>query len=244
MELLYEVFYQPTANTLFFLMDVVGTNSIAIGILLMVVAAKLILIPVSVKSSHMQKKLSEISGELKNIKETVKDKKEQMEKTLGLYKKSGVNPFSPLLFLLIQIPFFITMFFVARDVGKGIFDGERALYSFVTQPEYIDFSFAFTNLTENAGIALAVGIIASQILLSHMSQKRGVEGVKNNKIITFFLPVVIGVLSLTIVATVGMYWFLNNIISILQEVIIQNIEKKKKHSISTEEGETTPQIAS
>ena len=106
MGILFTIFYQPIANLLFVLMDLASTGSIVIGILLLVIVVKTLLLPTSIKNSKIQQKLSEISDELKDIKENVKDKKEQMEKTLAVYKQVGVNPFSPILFLLIQTSFF------------------------------------------------------------------------------------------------------------------------------------------
>lgn len=225
MGFLFTIFYQPVANILFALMSIVNTNNIVFGILALVVVMKLALLPLSLKNSKTQKKISGISEKLKDIKENIEDKKEQMEKTLQVYKEAGVNPLSPIVLLIIQIPFFFTVFFVTRDLGDGLFNYEEVLYSFIQKPEFVDFSFLSMNTAENGGIILAILITVSQIILMRQSQKKGVESPKNVKTVMLILPFIVGLLSLTIVATVGLYWFFNNLISILQESFIKRDEK-------------------
>ncbi|MCY4577366.1 MAG: YidC/Oxa1 family membrane protein insertase [Candidatus Kaiserbacteria bacterium] len=227
MNILFIVFYQPIANLLFFLMDVVRTDSIVVGVLLLVVVVKLILLPSSIKNSKIQQKLSEISGDLKDIKENIKDKKQQMEKTLEVYKRVGVNPFSPIVFLLLQIPFFISIFFVTKDLGtmgNDFFATKNVLYDFVAQPAHIDFTLSFGSFfldtMQSGAIIIAVLIGVSQFVLMHQTQKKAVTTQKNMKALVYVLPIFIAFLSLSIAATIGVYWLFNNLISILQEVFI------------------------
>ena len=224
MGILFTVFYQPIANLLFFLMQVVHTDNIVVGIFLLVVVVKMLLLPTTIKNSKIQHKLSEISGDLKDIKENIEDKKEQMEKTLEVYKKAGVNPFSPLFFLLIQIPFFITIFFITKDLGDGVFRYSDVLYDFVTQPAFVDFTIGFgsfsVNTTESGVVIVAALIGISQVILMQQTQKKGVGDKKTAKVLGYVLPVFIALLSLGISATIGIYWLFNNLISILQEIFI------------------------
>ncbi len=234
MNTLFVVFYQPIANLLFILMDIVHTNNIVIGILLLVIVVKLLLLPATIKNSKIQQKLSEISGDLKDIKEHTKDKKEQMERTLEVYKKVGVNPISPLLFLLIQIPFFITIFFITKDLGGGVFRYGDALYDFVAQPVFVDFIIGFGSFSINtmeSGVFVVAALIGvSQVILMQQTQKKGVGDQKTAKILIYILPIFIAFLSLGIVATIGIYWLFNNLISILQEIFINEYKKERSES--------------
>ena len=233
MNILYTIFYQPVANLLFFLMDVAQTNNIVLGILLLVIVVKVLLLPTAVKNTKIQQKLSEISGDLKDIKDNIEDKKEQMEKTLAVYKEAGVNPFSPILFLLIQIPFFISIFFITKDLGDGSFTTQKALYSFIAQPEHIDFTLNFGSFfldtAQNSSLVIAVLIGVSQFVLMYHTQKKSPNTQKGMQALLYILPAFIAFLSLSIVATIGVYWLFNNLISILQEIIIRrqgDVEKK------------------
>ena len=239
MGILFTIFYQPIANLLFILMNAVGTGSIILGILLLVVVVKIILLPTSFKNAKIQKKLSEISCELKTIKDTVEDKREQMEKTLAVYKEAGVHPFSPIVFLLIQIPFFISIFFITKDLGGGDFDYGAVLYDFVAQPEVIDFTLTFGSLmldtTQNGLILVALLIGVSQFILMHQTQKKGGEVQKNTRILTYILPPFVAILSLGIVTTIGVYWLFNNLISILQEMVVDHCKHDDDHSVAVQE---------
>ena len=211
-----------------------------LGILMLVLVTKAILLPISIRNSKIQKKMNEISEELQDIKKNIKEKKEQAEKTLKVYKKAGINPFSPIAFLLIQIPFFISIFFVTRDIGDGLFKYEEALYSFVTKPEFIDFTFFSMYTAEKGGLIIALFITLSQLILMQQMQKKGAKKQKNTKIITAIMPIIIGALSLTIVATVGIYWLFNNLISIVQEIFIKNA--KKEEVPKEEESESSTEL--
>ena len=212
MNILFIIFYQPIANLLFFLMDVVHTNSIVIGVLLLVIVVKMVLLPTSIKNAQIQQKLGEISGDLKDIKENVEDKKEQMEKTLAVYKRMGVNPFSPILFLLIQIPFFISIFFITKDLGDlgdTFFTSKDVLYSFVAQPAFIDFTLSVgsysLNTMHNGAIIIAILIGVSQIVLMQQTQKKNV-GDKKTKHHAFIYPA--GIYCLFVFEYCGYYWYL------------------------------------
>ena len=227
MGILFSIFYQPVANLLFILMNAVGTGSIVVGILLLVVVVKIVLLPTSIKNSRIQKKLGEMSGELRDIKDRVEDKKEQMERTLAAYRKAGVNPLSPILFLLIQIPFFISIFFITKDLGSGEFAYGEVLYDFVSQPAFVDFTLGFgsfaLDVSESGAVIIAILIGVSQFVLMHQTQHKGGGAApqKNARILMYALPPFVALLSLGIVATVGVYWLFNNLVSILQELGIK-----------------------
>ena len=220
-------------------MSTLGTDSIVLGILALVVLMKIVLLPFSIKNSETQKKMGGVSEKLKSIKETVEDKKEQMEKTMEVYKKAGVNPLSPITLLLLQIPFFITVFFVTRDLGEGVFEYGEVLYEFVQKPETIEFTFLSMNMSENSGILIAALITISQVILMRQSQKKGNEMQGNTKMFLNILPFIVGLISLSIVATVGLYWLFNNLISILQEICIKNIKKRDEEEDAQGDKENT-----
>ena len=232
------MFYQPVSNALFVLMNVLGTGNIALGICALVVVVKVLLLPSSIKNTKTQRKMQGISEKLKEVKETIEDKKEQAEKTMEIYRKAGINPLSPIGLLLLQIPFFITIFFVTRDLGEMSFKYSEVLYNFVQKPEFIDFSFFFMDTTQNGGITLAVCIVVSQIVLMWLSQKKAGNQSKNTKIILLVLPFVVGLFSLSIVATVGLYWLFNNLLSILQEIFIRGTVREDNHT-QADTGTTT-----
>lgn len=224
MDFLFTVFYQPTANVLFFLMDLLSTSSLTVGILALVVVSKILLLPSSIKNTHMQVKMGGIADELKEIKESTTDRKEQAEKTLQVYRREGINPLSPIIALFIQIPIFISIFFVVRDLGNGTFPFSNVFYSFVDAPSALNYAFISSHLTEQGGLFIAVMVFCTQVLLTHFTSRSMSEGGKSTQKIIFFIimPVLVAVFSYFIVATVGVYWLFNNMVTIFQEFFVVN----------------------
>ena len=222
MGIFFTIFYQPISNLLFFLMNIINTESLVLGVLLLMLVVKGFFLLPSIKNAHIQSKMKNISEEIKTIRLKTKDKQKIAEKTLAVYKRENINPFFTILFLLIQIPVFISIFFVLRDVGAKDFIPSDILYSFVYFPEFLNTNFIFFDLFEVGGVFLGLVVVISQAVFLWLAQK-GIETADNAKkfqkiiftvliVVSFFAPIFL-------VATVGIYWFFNNLISALQEIL-------------------------
>ena len=224
----FEVFYRPIANLFIWLMEIVGTNDVVLGILLLVVVAKVILLPIAIKNKKVQIQMKPIAEKIKKIKETAKDKKVQTEMVLKMYQEEKINPFTPLFLLLLQIPIFLTIFFVLKDLGEKNDTFLISLYSKDYLISGFDFFFLSFNLSLKGGIIIAILIGVSQFILMYEVQKNiNTTIAKGQKIFfTIILPILVGTFSFFFIGTVGVYWFLNNCISILQEILILNKIKK------------------
>ena len=105
---------------------------LAITVLVLVVRSALI--PVFVRQIKSQRKMMEISPDLKKIQDKYKGKKDQFSReamsreTMALYSKAGTNPFSSCLPLLLQMPIFFGLFRVLQTAAEG-----RAGVSFMTE---------------------------------------------------------------------------------------------------------------
>src|SRR5829696_9516758 len=92
-----------------------------VGLVLIVRAA---LIPVFVRQIKSQRKMLEVAPQLKKIQDKYKGKKDQFSReamsreTMDLYKRTGTNPFSSCLPLLIQMPIFFSLFTVLNEAKK------------------------------------------------------------------------------------------------------------------------------
>lgn len=104
------------------------------SIMVLVVLVRAALIPVFVRQIKSQRRMMEISPELKKIQDKYKGKKDQFSReamsreTMALYSKAGTNPFSSCLPLLLQMPIFFGLFRVLSTAAEG-----RAGASFMTE---------------------------------------------------------------------------------------------------------------
>ena len=89
-----------------------------VGLVIVVRAA---LIPIFVRQIKSQRRMLEVAPQLKKIQDKYKGKKDQYSReamsreTMELYKKTGTNPLSSCLPLLLQMPIFFGLFSVLND---------------------------------------------------------------------------------------------------------------------------------
>ena len=230
--------YQPLYNGLVFFISVVPWGDIGIAVIVLTLLVRAVLFPLSHKSTKSQIKMKEIEPEIKEIKEKHKDKQEQAKKVMELYQKHGLNPFSGCLFILIQMPVIIALYWVFfRGLAAG-FD-ESALYSFITIPE--SYNFYFLGFIDMLGksflLAIAAGI--SQYFQMSLSVPKleqdvsriGKSSLQNdlmkslNMQMRYGLPVFVFIISYTISAAVALYWLTSNLFSIAHELYVRKKAK-------------------
>lgn len=231
MGIFFTLFYQPIANVSFFFLTFLQTNSFAVAVIFLILFVKILLLRVSINAQRMQIKVRAISDELKKIREKITDKKKQAEKILELYRREGINPFSPLLPLILQIPIYIAIFFVVRDVGTKTFAPEEALYSFISFSGEPSLIFFGVDLAEKGNFLLALLVLLTQYYAIILTQKGmpvdpKTEGMQ--KMMRTGLPILVSTISLFFVAIVGFYWLINNLLSIVQDIIIKSMMQKKE----------------
>src|SRR6266536_2017260 len=68
---------------------------------------------------HFQRALQELQPELKRIKaQAAGDRTLEGKLTMELYKEREINPFASFLPLIIQLPIFLSLFIVLKDIVK------------------------------------------------------------------------------------------------------------------------------
>ncbi len=184
-----------------------------VGLVLVVRAA---LIPIFVRQIRSQRKMLEISPQLKKIQDKYKGKKDQFSReamsreTMGLYRKAGTNPFSSCLPLLLQMPIFFGLFTVlsnaqnpAIEQGVGLLNaelsrsfGESSLFGIA--PLHLAISTANGNVAVIViAVVMVVLMTGSQFItqLQIMSKNQSAEMkaspmFRQQRILLYLLPLV------------------------------------------------------
>ncbi|MGH2807952.1 MAG: YidC/Oxa1 family membrane protein insertase [Actinomycetota bacterium] len=87
--------------------------SYALAIILLTVAVRVLLLPLSIKQTRSQREMQRIMPEVKAIQKKYKgDRQKVNEETMALYKEHGVNPFGGCAPLLMQFPVLIGLYYV------------------------------------------------------------------------------------------------------------------------------------
>jgi YidC/Oxa1 family membrane protein insertase len=227
--LYHTLFFDPLYNILVSLFRLFPWADAGIIVIFLTILVRLVLFPLSRKAVLTQVKMAEIGPEIEQIKEKYKDKPEEQAKlTLALYQKKGVNPFSGILVIIIQIPLILALyqtFFHLPAVDPAF------LYSFVKVPSHV--STAFLGLIDIAGksVILALLSAASSYFQLHVSAKSQAAPKGNSfgdnltrnmqSQMKYVFPVIVFFISYKISGVVALYWLTTNLFSALQELYVR-----------------------
>ncbi len=240
-ELWNAVAYKPLHNALIGLVAFIPGHSVALAIIILTIAVKSALLPLTSKSSRAQKAMKALEPEMKAIKEQYKDKKEEQARAaMELYQKHGVNPFSGCLPILVQLPFIIALYYV---FWKGLSLDPAQLYSFTPLPETLNFSFLGIDISQKSIVlALCAGLTQftqAQLTMPDPFSKKEEEKKEPTfqddlqrsmqLQMKYILPVMIGFFAYSISAAVALYWTVGNMVTISQEIYL----KRKYKSVSS-----------
>lgn len=108
-------FYNPVYNLVIFLADYIPDMGVVI--ILATLAIKFLLYPLFKKQIHSQIAMKKAKPELEAITKKSKNKNLSREErqqigleTMAIYQKHGVNPFSMIIVLIIQIPIILALY--------------------------------------------------------------------------------------------------------------------------------------
>jgi YidC/Oxa1 family membrane protein insertase len=102
-----------------------GGLSWVLSIVGVTIVMRAALVPVFVRQIKSQRRMLEIAPHLKKIQDKYKGKKDQLSReamsreTMALYKETGTNPLSSCLPLVLQMPFFFSIYHVALSAAQG-----------------------------------------------------------------------------------------------------------------------------
>ena len=100
--------------------------SFGLAIILLTVAVRTLLLPLSIKQTRSMREMQRIQPEIKKLQAKYKGNRQKMnEELMALYKEHNVNPFGGCLPILMQFPVLIGLFYVIREPLKYM--GYRAV---------------------------------------------------------------------------------------------------------------------
>jgi len=185
--------------------------------------------------------VKEIEEPLKKIKDDFKDDREkQAKETMALYKEKGINPFSSILTLFIQLPVIFALYWIFFKGGLPSVNVD-ILYPFVSLPEVVNMNFlGIVDMSgKNMILALLAGIsqfFQAKLALPPMKPRKEGDSMKDDFARSFHiqmryvLPVIIVFIAYAISAAVALYWVTSNIFAVGQELWVRKNIKKDYES--------------
>jgi len=230
------VLYEPLYNGLVFLIDIVPFADVGIAVVILTLAVKLVLFPLSIKMVKTQIAVRTLEPEIAKIKEKHKgNSQEQARQMMALYKERGVNPFSGILLLFVQIPIIFALYFVFFR-GLPIINVD-ILYSFIPVPTEVNMHFlGLIDMSMKsvilAAMAGAMQYFQMKFALPKMEARKDNPSFKEDLSRSFqmqmryILPIVVLVIAYVISSAVALYWTTSNLFQIGQEVYVRRNIKK------------------
>jgi YidC/Oxa1 family membrane protein insertase len=204
------------------------------SIVLLTVAVRAVLLPLTVKQFHSMQRLQQLQPELKAIQNKYKDDKErQQQEMMRFYKENKVNPLGSCLPLVAQLPVFISLFYMLRKnlridicpqhqphLANGMINtahlrpcgvGHGAGFLFIG-----DLTNKATGITL---IVLLVAYVGSQLASSLMMSSATMDKTQRN--IMLFMPLIFVIIFIQYPAGLLVYWITTNLWTMGQQFVIK-----------------------
>jgi len=195
--------------------------------MLITLAIRLIMIPVTKKTAMQSENLQKAKPELDRLEKKYGNKQDQesmMQKSqemLMIYKKYDINPMSSCLYSLLQIPLFFA-FYEALNRLPAIFEESFGPFQLGTSP--------MVALKSGAWYYLIFVVLV--VLVTYFSFKlnsgasMSKEQADQMKMMSNVMVVMIGVMSFSVSAAIALYWIVNSGFTVLQNLYVKK-EKSK-----------------
>ena len=211
------------------------TGNYGYAIILLTILVRLIFFPLNQYSMKSMGKMKSLGPEIENLKSRFKDDKQQLQKEMmKLYKVNGVNPASSCFPILIQIPIFFSLYkLLLLDLAM-----RHSPFIWVWQDlsakDPLTIFNLFGLLPFNVPTFLEIGLLpvlmgSSMWLQMKLSpQPSGSDEMQRmQKKIFMLMPLFLTVILAPFAAGLILYWVCTNILTILQQYIInRNIKIK------------------
>ncbi len=227
-----QIFYRPIFNILIFFYENFAWHDLGIAIILTTLLIRFILYPLFHTGAKQQMMMQRIQPKIKKIQELHKDDmQKQSQALMELYKEHGVNPFSSILLLIVQIPIMLAFYWVVRE-GFGTAQFVN-LYSFIPQPQAVNSIFlGIVNLAQPSIILILLAAVAQYFqarLAIYRAPGSGAPSTaeKIARRMSFVAPLMTILIFYSLPSAIGLYWLVSSLFSVGQQYLInQHLQKK------------------
>lgn len=215
-------------NFLFSISSAVGLPYYGVAIILLTILIKTLIFPLTYKQMASMRNTVKLQPKIKEIQQKYKNDKEKGNaKVMALYKEHNVNPMGGCLPILIQMPIFLILYWTLRDFNYGVGVAASAKW------------FLGFDLTVVYGFALTYHIIlpllaaATTYLQTKLTSPNATD--PTQKTMLYIMPVFFAYISATVPSGLALYWVTMNIVSIFQQLYINNRLSKKEKDLTKKE---------
>jgi YidC/Oxa1 family membrane protein insertase len=187
------------------------------AIILMTFTVRLAILPLTFKGVKSMQRLQTLQPKIKEIQARYKDDRQRMnQEVMAFYQREKVNPLGSCLPLVLQIPFFISLFYLLRS--------DEFQEDIASNPGF----FAIDNLAETVSDPVLLGVlivlyVGTQLAASAVT---AISADPTQRRIMFALPFVFVIFIVNFQAGLIVYWITTNVWTIGQQFAVKKLYPK------------------
>ena len=197
-------------------------HNYGVAIILVTILFKAIFWPISQKGMKSMKNMQKLQPKMVKIKEKYKNDPAKMnQEVMNLYKTYKVNPLGGCLPMVLQIPVFFALYKVLL-MGIELRHAPFMLWiSDLSAPDRLWIGFDIPYL---GGLPVLTLLMGASMFYQQKLTPTSADPTQAK--IMMFLPVIFTFMFLNFASGLVLYWFVNNLLSILQQMLINRESKK------------------
>jgi len=185
-------------------------NNWGYAIILLTILVKMLLYPLSAASFRSMAKMRKLQPEMARLKERFGDDKQKFSQAMmEMYKKEGANPLGGCLPILLQMPVFLALYWTLMESVE------------LRQAPFLLWIDDLSVMDPYFVLPILMGI---SMYLTQMMQPEPPDPIQAK--VFKFLPIMMTFFFLWFPAGLVLYWLINNILSVLQQLYVtRSLEK-------------------
>lgn len=209
-----QFFYNLTAS--------LGFPSYGIAIIILTIVIKVLLLPFALKQIKSMKGMQEIQPKVAALQKKYKNDRAKLSIEMQkLYREHNISPLAGCLPLLIQMPFLVSIFY--------------ALQGFQYDSAHASFLWLSSLAAKDPTYVLPILSAVSTWALSAQTAPKNAEGPQ--KMMTYFMPLFIGYISINFPSGLVIYWVVSNLFQLVQQTIVFHKDKGLRSVINNDSRE-------
>lgn len=201
---------RPFLYILKFFYRITGNYGYAIIILTLII--KIIFFPLSIYQFRSMKEMQKLQPKIAALREKYKDEPEKLNKEImQLYRIHKVNPFGGCLPLIVQIPVFFALYKVLLVA---------------IELRHAPFILWIKDLSDYDPYYITPVLMGVTMFIQQWLTPSGGDPTQEKML--YFLPVFFTIISIYFQSGLVLYWLVNNILSIVQQIFINRILREVK----------------
>ena len=221
------LFVKPLAWIILKVGELVKNYGIAVMIISILI--RTIMIPLTKKSMAQTENMKKAQPEMERLEKKYANKNDQeslmmkSQEMLMIYKKYNISPFGSCLISFIQLPLFFG-FLEAINRIPAIFEGDLGALNLGMTPMT---GFAHGNYIYIILLLLIIG--STYVTFKFSMQSAGsTEAERQMKMMSTFMIIMISFASLSLPTALALYWVVNNVFAIIQNLTVKKLMKVGK----------------